>query len=110
MADKDLLTATVQLIAVNNALTLTSEALGAAHGFLDTVRAEASESVLSEADEELGEATHAFILKTQEVLVEVSEGLTTALAEVAALGDDYKLPTPDGDDEAPGYDDSGLYL
>ena len=109
VADKDLLTATIQNIAMAHALSVQNEALGAAHGFLDTVIADSSESVISEADTALAGATHDFILLADEKVTKLAADLEKALAEVDALPDDFTL-TP-GDDgsgaEDPGY---GTYL
>jgi hypothetical protein len=109
VADKELLTATIQNIAMAHALSVQNEALGAAHGFLDTVTAEASESVISEADTALAVATHDFLLLTDEKVTKLAEDLEKALAEVTALPDDFTLPGKD-EDETPDYDPDGLYL
>jgi hypothetical protein len=109
VADKELLTATIQNIAMAHALSVQNEALGAAHGFLDTVIAEGSESVISEADQALADATHEFLLLTDDKVTKLADDLEKALAEVQALPDDFTLK-PGGDEataEDPGY---GTYL
>ena len=112
MADKELLTATIQNIAMAHALSIQNEALAAAHGFLDTVIHEGSESVISEADSALGEVTHEFLIQTDEKVAKLAEDLEKAMGEVQALPDDFTLTPPeDVDDGSDTTDDGyGLYL
>jgi hypothetical protein len=119
VADKELLTATVQNIAMAHALSVQNEALAAAHGFLDIVIADESESVISEADTALADATHEFLILTEEKVAKLADDLVKALAEVDALPDDFTLSggTPEVNPNAEdpgitddGYDGPGQYL
>ena len=97
-SDKELLLAMANSAALSVALTATADALNAAHQFIDIITHEDSASVLSPTDEDLAEAVHTFIIKTDEAMTTLGEELETAIEQIQEMPDDGTAPTDDGTD------------
>ena len=88
MGDRELQAAAVQVVALGKALEVTSDALNAAHVFIDVVTGEESETVLSEEDAKLAEIVHGGILAVNTAVLQLGEDLLAALQTIAELTDD----------------------